>query len=364
MVNGGKEPEILDARMRCGGLRDVSLSDVGGAARTIHHRQREMSTLFGGSLMGSFARAAGSVAAAALMGAGVAAASPPSAYAQPVVTVPCSGPAGGAAGLVTAIKNANTAGHGTIRLAANCNYDFTAPTDTSGTRGGDALPIIRGDITIVGGPSTHIRRTGGPEFRLFEVFTGARLRVEGIFIEGGDSGANTGGGILSARGTLNLFRVTLRNNTADNGAGLSNDSGTALLSYTLVTDNTTIHPNGSGGGGAGIYSDGRLELNFSQVSFNSANSSGGGVYNELGGTATFFRTTLDKNTAKIRGGGLLNGVGGRARLVLTLVKANSANDGGGIFRVPGSGPVTLADSLVTANTPNNCRPVGSVPGCS
>ncbi|MEV5706134.1 hypothetical protein [Actinoallomurus sp. NPDC052274] len=323
-----------------------------------------MSTLFGGSLMGSFARTAGSVAAAALMGAGVAAASPPSAYAQPVVTVPCSGPTGGASGLVTAIQNANAAGHGTIRLAANCNYDFTAPTDTSGTRGGDALPIIRGDITIVGGPSTHIRRTGGPAFRLFEVFTGARLRIEGIFIEGGDSGANTGGGILSARGTLNLFRVTLRNNTADNGAGLSNDSGTALLSYTLVTNNTTIHPNGSGGGGGGIYSDGRLEVNFSQISSNSANSSGGGVYSELGGTATFFRTTLDKNTAKIHGGGLLNGVGGRATLVLTLVQANRASDGGGIFRDPGSGPVTLTDSVVTANTPNNCRPVGSVPGCS
>jgi hypothetical protein len=314
--------------------------------------------------MGSFARTAGSIAAAALMGAGVAAASPPSAYAENATAVPCSGPGGGASGLVTAIQNANAIGHGEIVLAANCNYDFTAPTDTTGTRGGDALPIIRGDITIIGGPSTHIRRTGGPEFRLFEVFTGARLTIRGIFIEGGDSGVHTGGGILSARGTLVLNSVTLRNNTADNGAGLSNDSGTAVLYYTLVTNNTTVHPNGAGGGGAGIYNDGRLEVRFSRLSLNSANSSGGGVYNELGGTALFFRTTLDRNTAKIRGGGLLDGVGGRARLVLTLLQANSASDGGGIFRLPDAGPVTLEDSAVTANAPNDCRPVGSVPGCS
>ncbi|MFL6055664.1 MAG: hypothetical protein ACJ72W_22600 [Actinoallomurus sp.] len=351
--------------MRHDGLRDVSLSDVGGAARTIHHRQGKCPFCSGGAFMGSFARTAGSIAAATLMGAGVAAASPPSAYAGQVVPVPCAGPTGGAAGLVTAINNANEAGHGTIRLDANCNYDFTTPTDTTGTRGDDALPIIRGDITIIGGPSTHIRRIGGPQFRLFEVFTGARLTIIGIFIEGGDSGVHTGGGILSARGTLVLHKVTLRNNTADNGAGLSNDSGTAVLSYTLVTNNTTIHPNGAGGGGAGIYSDGRLEVKFSKLSFNSANSSGGGVYSELGGTAFFFRSTLAENTAKIRGGGLLNGVGGRARLVLSLVKANRAGDGGGgIFRLPEAGPVRLEKSLVIKNTPNNCRPVGSVPGCS
>lgn len=322
-----------------------------------------MSILFGGSLMGSFARTAGSIAAATLMGAGVAAASPPSAYAQPVVTVPCGGPTGGASGLVTAVTNANAAGHGTIRLAANCNYDFTTPAER-GTRGWDALPIIRGDITIFGGPSTHIRRTGGRRFRLFEVFTGARLRVEGIFIEGGNSGRNTGGAILSARGTVDLDHVTVQNNTADNGAGLSNDSGTMRVSWTLITGNTTIHPNGSGGGGAGIYSDGRLTVDFSRISFNSANSSGGGVYTELGGTASFFRTTLERNTAKLRGGGLLNGVGGRSTLVRTLVTANSANDGGGIYRLPGGGPVTLDASVVTGNSPNNCRPVGSVPGCS
>ncbi|MCO6008532.1 hypothetical protein NE236_26520 [Actinoallomurus purpureus] len=294
----------------------------------------------------------------------MATASPPSADAQQVVTVPCIGPSGGAAGLVTAIQNANTAGHGTINLAANCNYDFTAPTDTTGTRGGDALPIIRGDITILGGPSTHIRRTGGPAFRLFEVAAGARLLIRGIFIEGGDSGTNTGGAILSARGTVVLKFVTVRYNTADNGAGLSNDSGTMVLYYTVVTSNTTRHLSGAGGGGAGIYSDGRLDVKFSVVSLNTANTSGGGVYAEQGGTATFYRTTLSGNVARFNGGGLLDGPGGRATLVLTLVEHNSAGNGGGIFRTPASGPVILFNSVVAANNPNNCRPVGSIAGCS
>jgi hypothetical protein len=312
--------------------------------------------------MGSFARTAGSVAAATLIGAG-AAASPSSANAQQVVTVPCSGPSGGASGLVTAVTNANAAGHGTIRLVANCNYDFTTAAET-GTRGPDALPIITGNITIFGGPSTHIRRTGTDLFRLIEVAAGARLTVAGIFIEGGDAGVFPGGAILSARGTTVLRHVTVRNSTADNGAGIANDSGSLFLILTLVNNNTTRHANGFGGGGAGVYNDGRLETDESRITANTANTSGGGIYNEQGGTARLVQTTLDNNTARFEGGGLLNGVGGRALLVRTLVTRNTASDGGGIFVRPGPGSVTLAGSLVTANTPNNCRPVGSVPGCS
>ncbi|GAA4639055.1 hypothetical protein GCM10023196_099190 [Actinoallomurus vinaceus] len=279
------------------------------------------------------------------------------------MTVPCSGPSGGASGLATAVANANLAGHGTIRLAANCNYDFTTTAET-GTRGSDALPIIRGNITIFGGPSTHIRRTGGTPFRLIEVAAGARLTVNGIFIEGGDAGVFPGGAILSARGTVVLESVTVRNSTADNGAGIANDSGSLFLLWTLVTGNTTRHANGFGGGGAGIYNDGRLETFNTRISFNTANTSGGGIYSEQGGTARLVHTTLNNNSARFNGGGLLNGVGGRSLLEATLVTANNAADGGGIFDNPGPGTVSLFGSLVTGNSPNNCRPVGAISGCS
>lgn len=323
-----------------------------------------MSILFGGSLMGSFARTAGSIAAATLMGAGVAAASPPSADAQQVMTVPCTGSSGGASGLVTAIEKANAAGNGTIQLAANCNYEFTSAYTQKTTHGPNALPIITSNLTISGGPSTHILRKNDPStplFRLFEVATGARLAIREVFIEGGDAGAYPGGGILSARGTAVLRFVTVRYNKADNGAGITNDSGTLLVLNSLITSNTTQRGS-AGGGGAGIYNSGRLALRLSSVSYNTANTSGGGIYNEQGGSAVLYRTTVNNNYATVDGGGLYNGNGGKVALVRTLVTANSAGSGGGVYDAPTPGSVTISGSQVTGNNSSNCT--GRIPGCS
>lgn len=303
--------------------------------------------------MGSFVRTAGGVAAAALIGAG-AAAVPSTAGARAQLNVPCSTSA-----LIATINAANTAGSGTLQLAANCNYDLTTAV-TVGTRGPDGLPIITGDITLLGGPSTHIRRTVASPFRIAEVGTGARLNVQGVFIENGDAGANTGGGILSARGTVVLVQTTVRNNTADSGAGISNDSGTVVLDLVHLHNNNV---RAGGGGGGAIYNDGRLSVIRSLIRSNRANTSGGGIYNEQGGSASFFRTTIDANTAGGNGGGLFNGVGGRAALTRTLVERNTAADGGGIFNSDGPSRLTLSASLIRPNTPNNCAPAGSVTGC-
>src|ERR1700758_3563884 len=66
--------------------------------------------------------------AAVVLGALVAFAGLPAgvARAQTGINVPCSGPGGGAAGLVAAITAANAAGGGTISLAPGCTYALTA----------------------------------------------------------------------------------------------------------------------------------------------------------------------------------------------------------------------------------------------
>src|SRR2546421_2798032 len=66
-----------------------------------------------------------SVLVAGVVCAAVTALATSAANAAPSITVPCSGPGGGAAGLVAAVNAANTAGGGSINLAAGCTYSLT-----------------------------------------------------------------------------------------------------------------------------------------------------------------------------------------------------------------------------------------------
>ena len=85
-----------------------------------------------------------------------------------------------------------------------------------------------------------------------------------------------------------------------------------------------------------------LTINLSQVSGNSASSSGGGIY-ESDATQT--------------------APGGPLALNGSLVTGNSALvSGGGIYAIAGS-PVTLKLTLVAKNTPNNCEPLNAIGGC-
>ena len=82
-------------------------------------------------------------------------------------TVPCSGPGGGAAGLVAAINAANAAGAGAISLAPGRTYTLTA-AGSSGPLGANGLPVVTTRITIAGAHST-ITRSSSQQFRILEV---------------------------------------------------------------------------------------------------------------------------------------------------------------------------------------------------
>jgi hypothetical protein len=300
--------------------------------------------------MGSFSKRVRGVAVAALAGVGLATV-PSAAHAQ-VVTVSCNTPA-----LLTAITAANAATSQTLRLAANCTYDLTAAAQT-GTRGPNGLPIITGNITLIG-RNTTIRRNAVALFRIAEVAAGAGLNLRGITLTGGDAGVNNGGAILNARGRVLLFQSLVFGNTADNGGGISNDTGSLRLVSSTVRNNTT----GTGGGGGGIYNDGALQVKFSRINSNRSNTDGGGVFNELGGRAFLYRSDVVGNIAVGEGGGFYNGNGGYMRGDLVRVSFNGAVSGGGYYNLgaPGSGAFTR--SAVVQNNPNNCVPLGTVAGC-
>jgi hypothetical protein len=270
------------------------------------------------------------------------------------VYVPCS-----TAALVTAIQTANGAGTPQrLHLRPACTYTLTAAAAT-GARGDDGLPIITNDITLVGNDAV-IRRESTNKFRIFEV--AGTLTLERLSIFGGDAGHNTGGGILSAHGTVSAIESVIVHNIADSGAGISNDSGQLALIDTWVRSNTTVPS--AGGGGGGIYNDGQLFTQHGSIDNNEANTSGGGVYNELGGTMSVNDTWMDGNKAHLRGGGLYNGTGGEATFTRGQIKYNKAGlFGGGIYNAAGSSAITINDTVIHVSEPRNCEPSGSVSGC-
>ncbi len=158
------------------------------------------------------------------------------------------------------------AGPTVLRLSPNCVYDIITPASAA-----DGLPVITGNVTLVGGPSTTIRRspTAAAPFRILEVAAAGTLRVVGISILNG-SIAGLGGGIL-VNGTLVLNRTTLAGNTAGNGGAVAISAGAhADISRTVISYNST-----TGVGGGGIINLGDLAVFLTRITGNNAPVNGG-----------------------------------------------------------------------------------------
>jgi hypothetical protein len=120
----------------------------------------------------------------------------------------------------------------------------------------------------------------------------------------------------------------VRNGFGVPGGGIAN-TGTLVLSDSLVTDNISVV-----GGGSGV---------------------GGGISNE--GTLTLIDSLVVQNIAEM-GGGIYNS--GILSLIGSGVGDNQAEEGGGIYDT-GTGTVTLdATSSEIGNVPDDC--VGT-PAC-
>jgi hypothetical protein len=295
--------------------------------------------------MGSFSRVTSGAGAVVLVGGTLLMASPARSMASGprVIKVPCD-----AAALAAAITSANTS-TAVLRLSANCTYGITTPA-TAAT----GLPTITGNVTLVGGPGTAIRRAPGAAlFRILDVAAGGTLRVTGTSILNGRT-AGLGGGIQNA-GTLVLRHVTMAGNAGGNGGAVANSAaGTATISRSLINANST-----TGVGGGGLINFGTLTVFGTVLSGNTAPINGGAMNTQPAGTTRLIRTTLDHNTSGGLGGGLSNL--GTTSLDRTLVSTNRGTGGGGI--ATGNTNVTLVRSIVRNNIPDNCNPLNTIPGC-
>ena len=298
--------------------------------------------------------------------------------------------------LIAAIANAVTAGGTqTVALASACTYTLTTVNNGSGVNT-NGLPRINNnvDLTVTGNNATITRDGAASRFRLFQVDSGATLRLNDITLSGGHTpdgapsqNGGDGGAIYNA-GTLHVAdSVVQQNKTGDGGDGQDGpptlgagnggqggglfNSGTTQITRTRVSGNMTgmggtMISDGDGGHGGGVSNSGTLRVTRSLFSSNQTGvggnggysggqqGRGGGIYStnlvevtnttfmqnnsglgggveNFGGTAMLSWNTFDGNTAG-SGGGLSNYAGGTFQLTNSTVANNQASDeGGGIY---------------------------------
>src|SRR5579883_1063685 len=247
--------------------------------------------------------------------------------------------------LIAAIKSANTSSTPTtITLQAGAIFNFTSADNF--IDGPNALPVITGNITIVGN-NDIIARTSSTADRFFNVASGGSLTLQNLTLQGGKAqgiGTAAEGGAIYSSGTLNLSGVTVKNNVALGSNGLN-------------------APTGGGGGGTGANAfGGGLYVAGGSVSVNSASTfsnnfahagnggagglaAGGGIY-VAGGSFGLNNVTLSGNHAAGGSGG--NGANGTKKGFGSAGGAGGAGLGGGLY-VAAAGNLTLSNDTFSGN---------------
>jgi hypothetical protein len=218
-----------------------------------------------------------------------------------------------ASDLIAYINAANSAGGtNTITLTAPTTSPYVLTAVDNSTDGATGLPVIRGgnkadSLTIIGNGDTIERSTasGTPDFRLFDVASGASLTLNNLTLQNGyelGSGSSAEGGAIYNQGTLVLSAVTVQGNYAvgsagqesvnsNNRAGADAAGGGIWSSGSLTCGNgTVIQGNkafGGRGGAAPRYSD---------YGGNGGNGFGGGVY-IASGTANLSGTAPGRSSS-------------------------------------------------------------------
>ena len=232
------------------------------------------------------------------------------------------------------------------------NLDIIAPRD----------PLTGDDLLTV---------SGNKASRVFEIESGATVRLDGLIVADGVVTDDNGGGIKNS-GTLTINNSVVRNNYENltfqrsSGGGAIYNTGTLTVNNSTISDNSIINQNYYGvlvsSYGSGILNGGSLTVNNSTISYNgsySPDSKGGGIYNT--GVLSLNNSTVSGNSVSgysyinSRGGGIFNTTTGILTIsnstisgnsVSGIVPQNRGSDGGGIDN---SGTLTISNSTLSDN---------------
>ncbi len=251
------------------------------------------------------------------------------------------------------VTNSNDSGAGSLRGAIasaasgdTINFNLHLPATIT-----VATPLTLGpNVTIVGPGAANLVIDGGNSVVVFIIHAPTSATISGVAIEHGSS--QLGGGIYNS-GTLTLTGgvVTLNGGSTHFGGGIFNSGTLTLIDSTVATNSAS--PSAGAAEGGGIYNSGTLSLMNSTVFNNQVGNIGpsgvgGGICND-NGILTVTNSTVSGNSAQTSGGGIYN----------TTPNPTGAGNGGGIFVVvnpsadagapPASGTVIVTSSTVSGN---------------
>ena len=246
--------------------------------------------------------------------------------------VPATFYAATASDLIADISAGNKGGGAnTIVLTAPTTSPYIL-TAVNNTKDGSAgLPMIKGDVTVVGNGDTIERSAaaGTPAFRLFDVVSGGSLTLQNLTLANGRE-FNDGGAIWS-NGSLTVKNCTFEGNVAENDFGGSAFGGAIYIAggSVNITGSAFGNPNGYGGNTAKGHT-----------------AYGGAVY-VAAGTVTMSGDTFGNVNPFTGGGNGNSAVGGYGNY------APGVSDGyGGAIYIAG-GTVTLTNDAIQGNYVEN-----------
>lgn len=247
-----------------------------------------------------------------------------------------------------AIEAANTDAIVDACLAGTGDADIiTLPANTYllSTDLGELL--VTESVNIVGPDRATTVINGQDDDRVFNL-QGGVVGFSNLTIRGGLAEDVEGGGInVQSAATLNLLNVVVTDNhtiDAGSGGGIFLDvGGSATITGSVISANTSE----GNGGGITINDLADLTITGSVVSGNSADF-GGGIFNDTG-DLDVLNSTVSGNEATFEGGGIWTD--GDLSLLNATIHDNDATSGGGIFVPAGGAPVITIDrSTISANT--------------
>ncbi len=218
------------------------------------------------------------------------------------------------------------------------------------------LPKITSNITIEGNGYTI---SGDHRYRIFYNEGGAltihdlamtKGYVEGELIRDEDGTlkvmkANSIGGAIYNEGELNIINSSFSGNSADSSGGaIYNRAGTVSVSDSVFSDNWVDER----GGAIYNWKEGELSIVNSSFSDNSA-IWGGAIYNK-DGTVSVSDSAFSDNSANDGGGAILNEEYGELSVIDSSFSGNSTWTGGAIDNY---GELSVSDSSFSSNSARN-----------
>ncbi len=210
--------------------------------------------------------------------------------------------------LAEAIDNANAdaaihadcvAGSGADVLELGVGLTYTLVAAHTPSKG---LPEITSRITVNGHGSTVVRDLAAPEpFRIVSVGATGDLTLNDLTVSGGSLPLGPGGGIYNL-GDLTLNRCTVTENESNDCGGVDNSGGTAVMTDSVVSNNTALSSYGGGLCNRAYSADATMTVTRTQILGNSAHGDGGGGIVTVAGSGrsaslTLTLCTVSDNTA-------------------------------------------------------------------